>query len=205
MYKIHNAYEAREIIKSAGGRWNAEGKFWTLSTEQFAALPAGALASCRVEAPPAPITIVEPINGDRFTLELRTTSTEHGPALAVCAVTERGVIAAWTKCSVMTARRPGSYYSAHRFAKGDTHEQEDFYSEAGITLRVARMVAEQRDAAFAGWYDPTDRKNDEHGAFEAVKGHVAGCCAWFGNTDKKLIKKLEAAQKAAVYTLIRQI
>lgn len=198
MYKIHNAFEARETIKAAGGCWNADGKFWTLTSEQFASVPEGALASCRVEAPPAPLTIVEPVNGESFKFEIRTTGTERGLATAVCAVTERGVIAAWTKCTVMTARRPGTYYSAHRFAKGDTHEQDDFYADFGITNRVARMVTEQRNELFcqAQWYVLDNRSDTEFSAFQAVMGYVDRCHAWFGNTDKKLIKKIEAMKQA---------
>ncbi len=203
MYKIHNAYECRETIKAAGGRWNPDGKYWTLTNEQFASLSVGALASATVEAPPAPITIVEPLNGEQFTLVLRSTTVEQGPALAVCALTERGVIAAWTKCTVRRQRGASSYYDRHRAAKGDTFETDEFYGELGITLRVARTVSEHRSPVFgeAKWAAPADRSNDEWELFNSLEGHVDGCCAWFGNTPKPLVKKIQAAQKSAVFTL----
>ena len=203
MYKLYNSFECREVIKAAGGRWDADGKFWSLTAEQFATIPAESLASALVVAPPAALNLVEPLNGETFKIvSMPKVMTENGVGSAVCAVSDRGVLAAWLVTSVTTKRGTSSYYDRHRIAKGDCFEMDEIHTEQGITKRIARIISQQRPQIFSDvkWYDPTVRDLDDD--YKAVRGYCADGCAWFANTDKKLIAKVKKAQATLEFKLL---
>lgn len=210
MWKTDNQYRIEESLSHPNLRDRGEAPKkklidWSLTPEQFASLPPGSLDGSTVVPPPAPIAIVEPVAGETFWIDsVDQVMTDQGVGRALCAVSARGVLAAWV--AVTTARKRGnqSYYDRHRTAKGDTHESDTSYLQFGATDSASRRISIQRPEAFAlaQWYEPSDPKLDDSGVHNAVSGYAAGACAWFGNTDKKLIAKVKKAQVNLRFTMV---
>lgn len=190
MYEIFNAFNVKEIIKAAGGRWNGEKRCWTLTDEQHAALPEGMLAGCRVLTDN--VTVCEMEAGATFRFVV------SGSKVLAQAPDGR-TYAWWEKTVTRAARGISSHYDKHRRAKGDSHEYDEEYTQGGDTARILGIVKANLPQAFhdVGWF--IRQEGDEYSVFEFVKGLVPGQCVWYGNTDKKVIAAVKRAQKTLTF------
>jgi hypothetical protein len=185
MYEIFNAFNVKDTVKAAGGRWNGEKKCWTLTDEQYATLPEGALDGCRVLTDNVTVCEMEADATFRF--------VASGDRVFAQAADGR-IYAWWEKTVTRTARGISSSYDRDRIAKGDLYEYDAEYAQGGATARILDIVKAALPQAFrdAKW---SFRQDDEVSIFEFVKGLVPGHCAWYGNTDKKVIAAVKRAQK----------
>lgn len=92
------------------------------------------------------------------------------------------------------------YYDAHRIAKGDTLEYSEtveFRGDRDLAIQCVEAIGAQLpkplvDAHFA--FRPTSFQDREWSEFEFLKG-IAGGCAWYGNTPKKVVDAIKRVQK----------
>ena len=190
MYKIYNAFNVKEAIKTAGGRWNGDEKCWNMTDEQFSSLPEGALEGCRVESDTTVVSEMETGATFRF-----VASGEK-----VLAQAEDGRVFAWWKKTItLSPRGTATSYDRHRITKGDLYDYDAAYAEGGDTARVLEIARAALPKAFtdAKWTLGPDA--DEYEVFEFVSGLVPGGCAWFGNTDKKVVAAVKRAQKTMTF------
>lgn len=191
-----NAYASKDLIKEAGGRWHPDGKYWSLTSEQFQTVDQSQLDE-QVHVIPEPAYDVSPINsGDEF--RLVRTDYLFGIRTVRAVTTDGRVLAWWKETEIVWQRKPNSYYNRHRIAKGDLWDCDWKYEQGGATEAVLNAVQEQLPQAFieSGW---TISADDDESRFGFLKGICEGGCAWYMVTPKTTIKALKKAQKTAVF------
>lgn len=120
------------------------------------------------------------------------------------------ILASFQKTMRSTPRDSSNSYDAHRIAKGDRFQTSSSFIEEGRVDEVLVAVERQLPRAFedAKWtldkrvYPQIDYEFQmpEFRRYEFLRG-VAGGCAWFGNTDKKVVAAVKRAQKNLAFDL----
>jgi hypothetical protein len=111
------------------------------------------------------------------------------------------IIAAWVQIS-KKIQRGNSSYDLHRINKGDNFEVEDSYAFEGDHEKILDLVQRELPKSFieADWKLRKLNDDDHYATINFLKG-LAGSCAWYGNTPKNIIKKVEKAQKTLSFSL----
>jgi hypothetical protein len=204
MIKLFKAYEVREAIKAAGGRWNGEQKCWVVTADQFATLDQAALqaAGVEVERPfqMPEFVAIEP--GDKITFALAVSEPVPGWVFernyVIVAQSERGAVAAWQSTNSVEARGTDNYYDRHRIAKGDASTLDVARAKFGATDEVLALLQAQIPAAVPATLAPANWGGGEQGEFFFVECFAGLRAPFFGNMDKAAQRRADKAAKALV-------
>jgi hypothetical protein len=200
MFKVFKAYNIKDTIKAAGGKWNSYEKCWMLTQDQYATLPAETFTNCKVIAPRkrgCDIPLVPLNHGDTF----RVTSTYGVYDGCLEVVTDKGTVAVIECIETKHAHNPNSSYGRHRICKGEDFYVTHEYFTAGPVAEIIESIRKQLPQCLIDSGFSRSSTNDEWGVYQFLLELVAKC-GFYGNTPKHVIaaiKKYHASKPQYVF------